>query len=355
MTDQPSSLTAPASGRLDKVLATLAPMLSRARLQNLIREGAVQVNGVAITTASHKLKGGESIIMQVPEAVDGIALPENIPLDIVYEDEHLLVINKEAGMVVHPAAGNESGTLVNALLHHCGDSLSGINGVKRPGIVHRLDKDTSGLIVVAKTDAAHNGLAAQFQDASAGGETAKTLSRRYEAVVWGVPQQTSGTIDAVIGRSPGNRMKMAVIEQGRLHQKYIGDDIDELMEQEMPKSRHGKNAVTHYDVQEAFSTLASRVSCVLETGRTHQIRVHLSSIGNSVIGDFTYGRARGHKTHALLEKLSDADRAYVVDFPRQALHAAEISFIHPATGEDMVFDAPIPADMEKLLTILATL
>ncbi|NDE91600.1 MAG: RluA family pseudouridine synthase, partial [Alphaproteobacteria bacterium] len=273
------------AGRLDKVVTSLLPDVSRARLQKLIGEGALLVNGKPVTDVAHKLRGAEVITLEIPEAADAKPKAQRIKLDIVYEDDDLLVINKPAGMVVHPAAGNLDGTLVNALLAHCGKSLSGIGGVKRPGIVHRLDKDTSGLMVVAKHDAAHQGLSEQFS-----GENGKTLSRVYQAFIWGAPSPKRGTITGDIGRSETNRKKMALVN-------------------------HGKHAITHYEVLETYAPaadaegfggvvrknksarkenkapFASLIQCVLETGRTHQIRVHLAHIGNSVLGDALYGNA----------------------------------------------------------------
>ncbi len=347
-------LTGPAqAGRLDKSLSSLAPALSRVRLQSLIEAGQVKVGGKVVTTASHKLKGGEMLELIVPQAVEAEPQPENIPLDIVYEDNDLLVINKPAGMVVHPAAGHTGGTLVNALLYHCGASLSGINGVKRPGIVHRLDKETSGLMVVAKNDAAHQGLAAQFADHS--------LSRRYEAAVWGLPNPPTGTIDGAIGRAKRNRKKMAVVAGDSVRARFYGDDVEEAEEMSMygeeppAATPQGRHAVTHYETLKGFGLLGALLSCQLETGRTHQIRVHLSSIGHSVMGDPVYGRAKGAKTHKSFDKLSEEERNYILDFPRQALHAAEIRFIHPVTGKEIVETASMPDDMQKLITLLGKL
>ncbi|HVY11938.1 MAG TPA: RluA family pseudouridine synthase, partial [Alphaproteobacteria bacterium] len=243
-------------------------------------------------------------------------------LSIVYEDDDLLVIDKPAGLVVHPAAGHAEDTLVNALLAHCGESLSGIGGEIRPGIVHRLDKDTSGLMVVAKNDAAHKGLAAQF--GSADGE--KTLTRRYTAYLWGVPKSRKGQADGAIGRSNANRKKMAV-------------------------TRTGKAALTYYEVEKAFGVRAARVSCTLGTGRTHQIRVHMAALGHAVIGDALYGRARGQKKEALAAKGAEI----ILNFPRQALHAAELSFLHPITGKKLRFTSELPDDLRALEAALKNL
>lgn len=308
---------------MDRFLAEKLPEFSRARLQALIKQGAVKVNGKAITTPSTKLKGGEVFVLAVPEAIAAEPEAQEIPLDIVFEDKHVLVVNKPAGLVVHPAAGNHDRTLVNALLAHCGKSLSGIGGVKRPGIVHRLDKDTSGLMVVAKTDAAHKGLSAQFADHS--------LARTYITFVWGLPKQKQGVVKSNIGRSPNNRMKMAA------------------------SAKAGKHAVTHYEVCENFGLIAAELRCVLETGRTHQIRVHMAHIGHSVIGDKLYGRASGMKQHAALKKLPEAKRQLILDFPRQALHAAELRFTHPVSGKAMHFKGDMPEAMKALRKALQAL
>lgn len=307
MTDYVFSITDSShAGRLDKTLTQLLPDFSRARLQGLIEHKHVTVNGVAAAKANQLTKLGDLLRVTVPAAVPAIPLAENLSLDIVYEDSDLLIINKAAGMVVHPAAGNADGTLVNALLGHCGDSLSGINGVKRPGIVHRLDKETSGLLVVAKNDTAHNGLAAQFADHS--------LSRTYMAVVHGFAP-ASGTIETLIGRDPANRQRQAVV------------------------TRNGKEAITHFNRIEVFVPHACLLECNLETGRTHQIRVHMQHLGFPLVGDAVYGKKRGFKN--MLPAL--------VAFPRQALHAQAISFTHPRTGKKVNFSSPIPNDIEQLL------
>ena len=297
-----------AGGRLDKALAE-ASGLSRERIKSLIADGAVRVGGAVTTSGSARAAGGETFAIVLPP-MEPLALePQAIPLDIVFEDADLVVVDKPAGMVVHPAAGNRDGTLVNALLHHCRGQLSGINGVERPGIVHRIDKDTSGLLVVAKSDAAHEGLARQFADHS--------IHRRYLAVCAGHPRPPSGTVDARIGRSDRDRKKMAVLA---------------------PTATRGKHAVTHYAVQRLLDGCAL-VECRLETGRTHQIRVHLASIGHMLLGDPVYGRTP-KALKPVLERLG---------FVRQALHAAELGFTHPTTGETKVFRAELPADMQELI------
>jgi 23S rRNA pseudouridine1911/1915/1917 synthase len=298
----------PSPGRLDKVLAE-ASGLSRARVQALIAEGHVEIAATRAASASAKIAAGTPFAIHVPEVLDAEARPQDIPLAIAYEDAHLIVIDKPAGMVVHPAAGNPDGTLVNALLHHCKDQLSGIGGVARPGIVHRIDKDTSGLLVVAKTDTAHEGLAAQF--------AAHSVHRRYLAVCAGHPSPPQGTIDARLGRSVSDRKKMAVLPKDSLR---------------------GKHAVTHYTLLERLDQSAL-IECRLETGRTHQVRVHFASFGHALLGDPLYGRSpKGLKP--LLEQLG---------FARQALHAAELGFTHPVTGEEQRFASPLPADMRELI------
>lgn len=301
--------------RLDKWLAEALPEISRSRLKALIEAGQLRLDGQTVTDASRKLKGGESCLLSVPDAEQAEPEAEAIPLMVVYEDDQLIVIDKPAGMVVHPAAGNHSATLVNALLHHCSLSLSGIGGVKRPGIVHRLDKDTSGLLVAAKTDAAHQGLAAQF--------SAHTLTRAYRAVCWGVPSPRQGEIEGNIGRSPSNRKKMAVVTRG------------------------GKPALTRYQVLKSFGTSAALVECRLATGRTHQIRVHMTAIGHPLVGDPLYGRgtARG-------KDLPPEIKTPLTAFPRQALHAFLLGFSHPTTGEQLLFESKTPYDFNSLISSL---
>ena len=317
--------TAPedAGARLDSWLARqCADMnLSRSRLKELILEGAVSIDDEICNDPSQKIKTGMDVALLVPPAEDATPVPENIPLDIVYEDDDLLVINKQAGLVVHPAPGHVRGTLVNALLYHCAESLSGIGGVRRPGIVHRLDKDTSGLMIVAKNDAAHQGLSAQLAD--------RTLSRHYKALVWGVLQPRKGKVDEPVGRHHINRQKMTVTK------------------------RHGREAVTHYLMEENFGTAAALLECRLESGRTHQVRVHMAHIGHPLVGDPIYG-AQKTSAASLLKKggYGDDTKEAVLAFPRQALHAARISFIHPATDEEMTFEASLPPDMERLINLL---
>jgi 23S rRNA pseudouridine1911/1915/1917 synthase len=272
---------------------------------------------------------GDRISLILPEAKPPEPLPELIALDIRYEDDHLIVLNKPAGLVVHPASGHETGTLVNALIAHCGDSLSGIGGVKRPGIVHRLDKDTTGLLVVAKNDRAHRGLAAQFADHGRSGP----LERAYQALVWNVPERRQGTIHTALGRSSKSRERMAVVSEHR------------------PDARE---AITHYTVEEKFldasaTPIASLVTCRLETGRTHQIRVHMAHIGHPLLGDTLYGMGFKTKTSRLTESVAEA----VLAFPRQALHAAVLGFEHPVTREEMLFESEIPEDMQALLAVLS--
>lgn len=317
---------AAAGQRLDLWLAgRLAPDLSRSRVQALIRQGAVSVGGRVVTEAKRKLAAGEEIAIGLPEPEPAAPRGEDIPLDILYEDAALIVVNKPAGLVVHPGAGNWTGTLVNALVHHCGDSLSGIGGVRRPGIVHRLDKDTSGVMVVAKTDHAHRVLSAAFADHGRTGD----LRRAYVALVWGVPARPSGTIDAPLGRA-SDRVRRAVVPAGR---------------------EDARHAVTHYTVEERFGgtqdkyASASLVECRLETGRTHQIRVHMAHIGHPLVGDPDYGQAFRSKANRLPEPLATKVRA----FPRQALHARLLEFSHPDTHLAMRFEAPIPEDMEDLV------
>jgi len=298
--------------RLDKTLADLTD-LSRERIKALIAEGGVTIGGIAANSPSMKPADGTEFAIAVPEATPARAAPQAIPLNVVFEDEHLIVVDKPAGMVVHPAAGNEDGTLVNALLHHCAGQLSGIGGVARPGIVHRIDKDTSGLLVVAKSDAAHEGLARQFAE--------HTLDRLYRAVVRGVPNPGSGTIASRIGRSSHDRKKMAVLPDG---------------------DSRGKHAITHYRTIQPLNR-AALVECRLETGRTHQIRVHMSSIGHMLIGDPVYGRSDA-RLRPVLQRLS---------FTRQALHAAVLGFIHPVTGDSLHFSSDTPPDMQELIDALA--
>lgn len=293
--------------RLDSFLGRSGLIPSRSQAQRLISGGNVTVNGRAATKAGLRLSTGDHVLLRIPPPEPSTAKPETIPLDIVYEDADLIVVNKPPGMVVHPAAGNRSGTLVNALLAHAG-GLSTIGGVERPGIVHRLDKDTSGLLVVAKNDLAHESLSRQI--------ASRTASRRYLALVVGSMPTDSGTIDAPVGRHPSERKKMAVLAAG------------------------GKQAVTHFAVLERFALGAEEYTLIearLETGRTHQIRVHMAACGHPLVGDPVYGPKRKHK---------------VVSFPRQALHAWRLSFLHPRTGDLMEFEAPLPGDFAALLAAM---
>ncbi len=299
-----------AGWRLDRALARAVPTLSRERVKALVSAGQLVLDGVVVRDPATKLKGGERAVLTIPRARDPAARPEDIALSIMFEDEHLLVVDKPAGLVVHPAAGNPDGTLVNALLHHCRGRLSGIGGVARPGIVHRIDKDTSGLLVVAKTDPAHAGLAAQFAD--------HTIGRLYAAVVAGQPVPPAGRIATNLARSDGNRQKVAVVSPPR-----------------------GKHAVTHYRMLVALKS-AALVECRLETGRTHQVRVHMAHIGHPLIGDPAYGRGQ----------LADITRE--LGFRRQALHARLLKFQHPVTKELLSFDSPVPLDIKLLLSRLQT-
>jgi 23S rRNA pseudouridine1911/1915/1917 synthase len=304
--------TLPAGGRLDKILAE-ASGLSRERMKSLIGEGRVTVDGRATASPSAKVAAGAQYRIAVPPPAPLDAVAQNIAIDVVFEDDHLIVVNKPAGLVVHPATGNLDGTLVNALLHHCAGRLSGINGTLRPGIVHRIDKDTSGLLVVAKSDTAHEGLARQFADHS--------IERTYAAVCAGRPRPAEGTIAARIGRSDANRKKMAVLPG---------------------TATRGKHAVTHYRTVRPLAH-AALIECRLETGRTHQVRVHLASIGHPLLGDPVYG----HDPLALRPLLRD------LGFRRQALHAASLGFVHPVTQERLAFVAELPAEMAELIDRIA--
>jgi 23S rRNA pseudouridine1911/1915/1917 synthase len=300
-----------AGWRLDRALAAALPTVSRERLKALISSGEVTgPEGVPVRDPASKAQGGAAYEVRVPAPAVPHNEPQAIALEIAYEDDQLIVVDKPAGLVVHPAAGNLDGTLVNALLHHCAGRLSGIGGVARPGIVHRIDKDTSGLIVAAKTDLAHERLSAQFARHS--------IDRRYLAIVAGLPNPPSGTVDAAVARSSANRQKMAIVAEGR-----------------------GKRAVTHYRLITPLKE-AALVECRLETGRTHQVRVHMTSIGHPLLGDPAYGRTRiAHRE--LLKQLG---------FQRQALHAAELGFIHPVTGAFLSFKSALPSDMQELFRAL---
>jgi 23S rRNA pseudouridine1911/1915/1917 synthase len=302
-----------AGWRLDRALADSIPTLSRERLKNLIRSGALEAGDALVRDPATKLKGGETFTLTVPEPEPAHNEPQDIPLHIVFEDEHLLVVDKPAGLVVHPAAGNREGTLVNALLHHCAGRLSGIGGVARPGIVHRIDKDTSGLLVVAKTDVAHEGLAKQF--------AAHSIDRRYLAIVRGVPAAAEGMVDAPLARSAHDRKKIAIV-----------------------RGQRGKRAVTRWKRVKVLRD-AALVECRLETGRTHQVRVHMTSIGHPLLGDPVYGRGKSVHRDLLNE----------LDFHRQALHAAGLGFIHPVTKVRLSFESALPSDMQELFTALGVL
>ena len=306
--------------RLDKWLSAQIAELSRARIQSLLASGQVRLGGRTIDDASYRVKPGEEFHVRIPAPADTVLQAENIPLNIVYEDETLIVIDKPAGLVVHPGAGNWQGTLVHALLAHCGDSLSGIGGVKRPGIVHRLDKLTSGLLVAAKTGRAHEILAAQFAEHS--------VTRSYLALVWGAPSPPRGRLVSQIGRSPSNRQKMAVRPSG------------------------GKQAITNYETLQSYGNpqrpVISLMRCRLETGRTHQIRVHLAHLGHPVVGDPVYGGKRQGAGRALTGDI----RQLIPELGRQALHATTLGFTHPASGEVLLFESPLPGEISRLLPLL---
>jgi 23S rRNA pseudouridine1911/1915/1917 synthase len=316
-----------AGWRLDRFLAATLPEFSRSRLQQLLEEGAVSLGAATIKDANHRVKPGEDYVVTVPPTAPAVPQGQDIPLEVVYEDKDLIVINKPAGLVVHPAAGNPDGTLVNALIAHCGTDALAIGGEARPGIVHRLDKDTSGLLVAAKTERAMASLAKQFAN--------HTIERAYNAVVWGAPRDSTGMIESQIGRSPFDRKRMAVLRGG------------------------GKLARTRYKVIEKFGppnltesgrAFASLIECRLETGRTHQIRVHLTHLGHPLIGDPQYGRSRTAprgKSDAELHAFSAA-----ANFPRQALHAFVLGFQHPSLHKTLRFEAPWPADFAGLVSAL---
>lgn len=307
-----------AGKRMDAFLAGALALFSRNRIKDLILEGAVTVNGGACTEPKHKVREGDEVVLVAPEPVEAEPQPENIPLDILYEDDDLIVVNKPADMVVHPAPGSPSGTLVNALIHHCGSSLAGIGGVRRPGIVHRLDKDTTGVMVVAKTEPVLNHLAQQFADHGRNGP----LERVYTAYVWGRVQAHTGTVEASLGRDAANRLKQAVRKDGR-------------------------HAITHFQTLGRFGGDGwdiTEIDCMLETGRTHQIRVHMAHIHHPLLADPLY--ASGFATKA--NRLPGTLRDIVTGLGRQALHARLLGFEHPETGEHMVFEAPAPPDLAAL-------
>ena len=307
---------ADAGDRLDRFLAANLAELSRSRLRRLIEAGHVRAGEATITEPSYRVKSGERYRVAVPAPEAPVPQAQRLALKVVHEDAQLIVIDKPAGLVVHPAPGNPDRTLVNALIAHCGDSLSGIGGVRRPGIVHRIDKDTSGLLVAAKTDAAHAGLAAQF--------ARHTIERAYLALVWGRPASSAGEIAGNIGRDPRNRKKFTVLRPG------------------------GKSALTRYRVMRGLGAAVSLLTVRLATGRTHQIRVHLSHLGHPVVGDKLYGRARRRR----VQTLPGPAEAALRDFPRQALHAALLGFDHPTTGAALRFESPLPADIAGLIGAL---
>lgn len=311
---------AEAGQRLDRVLAARHPDISRTRLKALIEEGRVSGDGATITEPSYRVKPGQTFTTQVPEAAPYEPEGQEIPLDILYEDSELIVIDKQAGLVVHPAPGNLDLTLVNALIAHCGDSLSGIGGVRRPGIVHRLDKGTSGVMVAAKTDLAHHVLSRQFEK--------RTAERAYLALVWGMPMPSQGRIEGNIGRDPRHRKKMAIVPEGK-----------------------GKPAATNYRIVKRYGVWASLVECRLETGRTHQVRVHMTHLGYPLVGDPLYGRATKARVKGLPDNVVEAMRG----FPRQALHARLLAFKHPESKEMLSFESELPNDMKSLCDILESI
>ena len=302
--------------RTDRFLADAIGTLSRSRVKSLMQDGAVLRDNVALRDPAEPVRPGVVFVVQPPAAVAARPEPQRIPFDILHEDADLIVLDKPAGLVVHPAPGNEDGTLVNALLAHCGDSLPGIGGERRPGIVHRLDKDTTGIMVVAKTEQALAKLSAAF--------AARDIDRAYHALVWGIPAPSSGEIEGAIGRDPRERKRMAVVARG------------------------GKPALTRYRALRTWPVPVTLLECVLATGRTHQIRVHLASAGHPVVGDPVYLR----RVPAFAKALTAPMRAALLDFPRQALHAARLGFAHPRTGRPLLFERPMPADMAALLETL---
>lgn len=308
--------------RLDRFLSEALPSLSRTRVQALIKAGQVASSGATIEDVKYRVKPGDSFELLVPAPTEATLAAEAIPLDVVYEDDALIVIDKPAGLVVHPGAGQPDGTLANALIAHCGKSLSGIGGVARPGIVHRLDKETSGLMVVAKTDQAHRALAEQFADHGRTGD----MERGYLALVWGAPSRPQGRIEAPLGRHPASRTKMAVLNKEK-----------------------GRHAATRWRVKETYgqdkgAPIVALVECTLETGRTHQVRVHMAHIGHPLIGDPLYGR--GFKSK--LGKLPEGAQAKIAGLERQALHAARLAFVHPVSGTLLEFNSPLPDDLAEI-------
>ena len=317
---EPIRLTAPpeaAGQRADRYLAEAIGTLSRSRVKSLIEAGHATRDGVLIMQPAEPIRAGSDYALTQPEPVSAIPLPQDIPFTILYEDRALIVLDKPAGLVVHPAPGNQDGTLVNALLAHCGDALPGIGGERRPGIVHRLDRDTSGVMVVAKTEQALATLSAAF--------AARDIERVYTALVWSVPSPASGEIEGAIGRDPRDRKRMALVTRG------------------------GKPALTRYAVRSVYQAAASLLECRLATGRTHQIRVHLSASGYPVVGDPVYIR----RIPAVSRAMTEPQRSFLLDFPRQALHAATLGFRHPVTGRDLRFETAPPEDFQNLVTMLA--
>ena len=302
--------------RLDRFIAARLGVVSRARVKNLIEAGAVRVADQPITAPATPVRHGLLYRVNMPDPEPATPIGQSIPLTILYEDSDLVVLDKPAGLVVHPAPGNQDGTLVNALIAHCGDSLTGIGAERRPGIVHRLDKDTSGLMVAAKTELAHVALSHAF--------AARDIDRAYTALCWGVPEPREGEIDGAIGRDPRDRKRMAVVARG------------------------GKLALTRYRVEESFASGAALLTCRLATGRTHQIRVHLAARGHPLIGDPVYLR----RIPASAARFEAGHKRALLDFPRQALHAHRLGFRHPRSGADLFFEAPLPADMTNLLDLL---
>jgi len=317
---------AQAGERLDRLLTAMLSgddgALSRSRIKTLIEGGHVTRNGAVCTQPSAKVAGGDELAVTIPAAEDPVPVGQDIALDILFEDEHLIVLDKPAGLVVHPAPGNPDSTLVNALIAHCGQDFTGIGGVKRPGIVHRLDKDTSGVMVVAKTAEAHAGLVAQFSE--------RSVDRAYRAVVWGLPMPPAGTIEGDIGRHPKNRKKMAVVTRG------------------------GKPARTGYSTLTVYGGgVAALIECKLETGRTHQIRVHLTHAGHPLVGDPVYGRAAGRRS--AVKSLGEDAARVLTEFPRQALHAFRLGFTHPVSGQHIDFETEILPDMAELIRFLESI